>query len=58
MAKFRSEPFVFISWGLLLFGWILMLAAVASLQEVCCYCTEGGRMPANILLFYCVTINS
>jgi hypothetical protein len=34
MAGFRTEPFVFMSWGLMLFGWILMLAAIASLQQV------------------------
>ena len=35
MAAFRAEPFVFISWALMLFGWILMLSAVAALQQNC-----------------------
>ena len=44
MAAFRAEPFVFMSWGLVLFGWILMLAAAASLQQV-------RRCPPILLYF-------
>jgi hypothetical protein len=29
----RNAPFIWVSWALLLFGWILMLAATAALQQ-------------------------
>jgi hypothetical protein len=30
----RTDPFIMVSWSFVVFGWILMLAAAAALQQV------------------------
>lgn len=43
MARsFRAEPFILIWWVVLMFGWILMLAANAALQQNCSSAGHGA----------------
>lgn len=42
MVKVSMAPYLLVSWGIMLLGWILLLGGIASLQEEC---GSGGIIP-------------